>query len=183
MLRAQGDLATLRAGRAFRRAEAPSARIAGSAAAEFEVAGARVLEKAQEASCPRAEARFSQSEEKQAERISTVLAPVGARLKAYEEQVAALEQGRVDAFGQLTGLIQSIRDGQEKVREEAARLGNALPMLPRRVGAGANRRCVTYWNNAVFPNIPISSPNIRSTPRKGVCVPTLSFRYRGKRNW
>lgn len=135
MLRAQGDLATLRAqAEHFEEQKRLLLESQDQLRREFEVAGARVLEKAQEAFLSRAEARFSQSEEKQAERISTVLAPVGARLKAYEEQVAALEQGRVDAFGQLTGLIQSIRDGQEKVREEAARLGNALTNAPKARG-------------------------------------------------
>lgn len=135
MLRAQGDLATLRAqAEHFEEQKRLLLESQDQLRREFEVAGARVLEKAQEAFLSRAEARFTQSEEKQAERISTVLAPVGARLKAYEEQVAALEQGRVDAFGQLTGLIQSIRDGQEKVREEAARLGNALTNAPKARG-------------------------------------------------
>lgn len=135
MLRAQGDLATLRAqAQHFEEQKRLLIESQEQLRREFELAGARVLERAQEAFLSRAEARFAQSEEKQAERISTVLAPVGARLKAYEEQVAALEKGRVDAFGQLTGLIQSIREGQEKVREEAARLGNALTNAPKARG-------------------------------------------------
>ncbi|WDF71302.1 DNA recombination protein RmuC [Novosphingobium sp. KACC 22771] len=135
MLRAQRDLATLRAqAEHFEEQKRLLLESQDNLRREFEVAGARVLERAQEAFLSRAEARFSQSEEKQAERINSVLAPVGARLKAYEEQVSALEKGRVDAFGQLTGLIQSIRDGQEKVREEAARLGNALTNAPKARG-------------------------------------------------
>jgi len=135
MLRAQGDLATLRAqAEHFEEQKRLLIDSQQQLRREFEVAGARVLERAQETFLSRAEARFAQSEEKQAERINTVLAPVGARLKAYEDQVSALEKGRVDAFGQLTGLIQSIRDGQEKVREEAARLGNALTNAPKARG-------------------------------------------------
>jgi len=101
---------------------------------EFESAGARVLAQAQEQFLTRAEARFAESEKSNAERISTVLAPVGARLRAYEEQVGALEKSRVDSFGQLAGLIQSMREGQEKVREEAARLGNSLRNAPKARG-------------------------------------------------
>lgn len=135
MLRAQRDLATLRAqAEHFEEQKRLLLESQEQLRREFEVAGARVLERAQEAFLSRAEARFTQSEEKQAERINSVLAPVGARLKAYEDQVSALEKGRVDAFGQLTGLIQSIRDGQEKVREEAARLGNALTNAPKARG-------------------------------------------------
>lgn len=135
MLRAQRDLATLRAqAEHFEEQKRLLIEAQEQLRREFELAGARVLERAQETFLSRAEARFTQSEEKQAERINSVLAPVGARLKAYEDQVSALEKGRVDAFGQLTGLIQSIRDGQEKVREEAARLGNALTNAPKARG-------------------------------------------------
>ncbi|HKT86661.1 MAG TPA: DNA recombination protein RmuC [Novosphingobium sp.] len=101
---------------------------------EFENAGAKVLEGAQEAFLRRAGARFEESEKANAERIRTLLAPVGERLKSYEEQVATLEKQRVDSFGQLTGLIRSMREGQEKVREEAARLGNSLRNAPKARG-------------------------------------------------
>ncbi|GGB87524.1 hypothetical protein GCM10011494_02350 [Novosphingobium endophyticum] len=101
---------------------------------EFENAGAKVLEGAQEAFLRRAGARFEETEKANAERLRSLLEPVGARLKSYEEQVQALEAKRVDSFGQLTGLIQSMREGQEKVREEAARLGNSLRNAPKARG-------------------------------------------------
>lgn len=100
----------------------------------FENAGAKVLEKAQETFLSRAGARFEESEKTNAERIRTLLEPVGQKLKSYEEQVTALEAKRVDSFGQLTGLIHSMRDGQEKVREEAQRLGNSLRNAPKARG-------------------------------------------------
>jgi len=101
---------------------------------EFENAGAKVLAQAQEAFLTRAEARFAQSEKSNAERISTVLAPVGERLQAYEAQVTAMERQRVEGFGQLTGLIDAMRVGQEQVRAEAARLGNTLTNAPKARG-------------------------------------------------
>jgi DNA recombination protein RmuC len=101
---------------------------------EFENAGAKVLAGAQDAFLRRAGARFEESEKANAERIATLLAPVGERLKSYEQQVSALEAKRVDSFGQLTGLIQSMREGQEKVREEAQRLGNSLRNAPKARG-------------------------------------------------
>ena len=101
---------------------------------EFEAAGAKVLAGAQEVFLKRAEDRFEQSEKASAERLSTLLAPVGERLKSYEEQVTALEAKRVDSFGQLTGLIESMRTGQEQVRAEAARLGSSLRNAPKMRG-------------------------------------------------
>ncbi len=106
---------------------------------EFEAAGAKVLAQAQETFLTRAQERFSHSEEKSAERLKALLEPVDARLKSYEEQVQSLEKGRVDAFGQLTGLIQSVRDGQEQVKAEAARLGNSLTNAPKARGRWGER--------------------------------------------
>jgi DNA recombination protein RmuC len=106
---------------------------------EFENAGARVLERAQEVLMARAQERLAVSEAKSAERIKALLAPVDQRLKSYEEQVQNLEKQRVDAFGQLAGLIQSLREGQEAVRAEAARLGNSLTNAPKARGRWGER--------------------------------------------
>ncbi|HAU22237.1 MAG TPA: DNA recombination protein RmuC [Erythrobacter sp.] len=102
--------------------------------AQFKAVGGEVLSKSQEAFLKRAEERFKQSEEAGEQKIKALLNPVGERLKKYEEQVEALEQKRVDAFGQLTGLIQSMREGQEEVRREAQRLGNSLTNAPKARG-------------------------------------------------
>jgi len=101
---------------------------------EFENAGSRVLEAAQKAFLERAEARFRQSEEAGEAKIKALLSPVGEKLASYEKQVAELEAKRTDAFGQLTGLIQSMKEGQEQVRREAQRLGNSLTNAPKARG-------------------------------------------------
>src|SRR5690606_35661375 len=101
---------------------------------EFKATGAEVLNKAQEAFLARAQERFGVSEKASEEKLKALLAPVGDRLKSYEDQVAALEKQRVDAFGQLTMLVQTMREGQEQVRAEAARLGNSLTNAPKARG-------------------------------------------------
>lgn len=101
---------------------------------EFENAGQKVLEKAQEAFLVRAQERLTVSEEKSAEALKALLAPVDQRLKSYEDQVATLEKQRSDAFSQLYGQLTQLREGQEKVREEAARLGNSLRNAPKARG-------------------------------------------------
>ena len=106
---------------------------------EFENAGAKVLAQAQEAMLARAQERFTQSEEKNEARIKALLEPVGQRLASYEAQVGKLEKERVDAFGQLTGLIEGMRVGQEQVRAEAARLGNSLTNAPKARGRWGER--------------------------------------------
>ena len=106
---------------------------------EFENTGAQVLGKAQEAFLRRADERFKQSEEAGEQKIKALLNPVGERLEKYEKQVETLEKQRVDAFGQLNGLIQSMREGQEEVRREAQRLGNSLTNAPKARGRWGER--------------------------------------------
>ncbi len=134
------ELATLKANAAhFEEQKAALLTAQENLKKEFEAAGAKVLAQAQEVFLNRAQERFSQSEEKSAERLNALLAPVNQRLKSYEEQVQILEKNRVDAFGQLAGLIQSVRDGQEAVKAEAARLGNSLTNAPKARGRWGER--------------------------------------------
>ncbi len=106
---------------------------------EFQNTGHAVLTKAQDAFLARAEQRFQQSEEKGEEKLKALLAPVGERLKSYEEQVQSLEAKRVDAFGQLAGVIEEMRKGQEDVKREAQRLGNSLTNAPKARGRWGER--------------------------------------------
>lgn len=101
---------------------------------EFENTGAQVLGKAQEVFLARANERFGHAEKSSKEAVAALLEPVNQRLKSYEEQVAALESKRADAFGQLNGVIEELRKGQDAVRAEAQRLGNSLSNAPKARG-------------------------------------------------
>jgi len=107
--------------------------------AQFKVAGGEVLSKAQEEFLKRAEEKFGHAEKANKEAVQALLQPVHERLKTYEEQVTTLEQKRVSAFGELTGLITSMREGQEQVRREAQRLGNSLTNAPKARGRWGER--------------------------------------------
>ncbi|MEM6857698.1 MAG: DNA recombination protein RmuC [Pseudomonadota bacterium] len=98
---------------------------------EFKATGAEVLKANQDEFLKRAEARFKESEATGEAKIKALLNPVGERLEKYEKQVETLENQRKDAFGQLNGLIQSMREGQEQVRREAEKLGNSLRNAPK----------------------------------------------------
>ncbi len=101
---------------------------------EFENAGNKVLGDAQEKFLKRAQESFGNTEKASEEKLKALLDPVHKRLKSYEEHVSGLEEKRRDAFGQLTGLIQSMKEGQDAVRAEAARLGNSLRNAPKARG-------------------------------------------------
>jgi len=106
---------------------------------EFENTGAKVLGEAQKNFLERANERFGHSEKASAERLQALLQPVGERLAKYEAQVGELEAKRVDAFGKLHGLIETMRAGQEEVRREAQRLGNSLTNAPKARGRWGER--------------------------------------------
>ena len=106
---------------------------------EFQNAGSAVLGKAQEAFLARADERFRQSEEKGEEKLKALLTPVGEKLASYEKHVSELEAKRVDAFGQMAGVIEEMRKGQEDVKREAQRLGNSLTNAPKARGRWGER--------------------------------------------
>lgn len=134
------EVATLTAHAAnFEEQKAALIQAKDSLKAEFESAGAKILGQAQEALLERAQQRFAQTEEKNEARIKALLEPVGERLKSYEDQVVALEKQRIDGFGQLAGVIEEVRKGQEEVKREAARLGNSLTNAPKARGRWGER--------------------------------------------
>jgi DNA recombination protein RmuC len=102
--------------------------------AQFSEIGGKLLGEAQKNFLDRAEARFKQSEEIAGKSLTALLQPVNDRLQRYEEGVAKVEAERRDSFGNLVGLIESMRAGQEKVSSEAAKLVNSLRNAPKSRG-------------------------------------------------
>ncbi|MGA9582683.1 MAG: DNA recombination protein RmuC [Allosphingosinicella sp.] len=102
--------------------------------AQFREIGGKLLGEAQRQFLERAEARFKQSEESAGQGLKALLQPVTDRLQRYEEGVAKVEAERRDSFGNLVGLIESMRVGQEKVSSEAAKLVNSLRNAPKSRG-------------------------------------------------
>ncbi len=101
---------------------------------QFGNVGNKLLEEAREKFLERANERFSQSEEKSEERIKALLHPVGAKLTAYEQQIERVEKQRNEAYGDLKGLMDQMRVGQDNVRQETARLVNSLRNAPKARG-------------------------------------------------
>ena len=138
--RAREELATLKAERAgFEEQKKLLEESRDRLLKEFENTGAKVLGAAQEKFLERANERFGHSEKTSEEKIRELLAPVGERLKKYEDQVAALEEKRTNAFSSLAMQIEQMRLGQEEVRREAQRLGNSLTNAPKARGRWGER--------------------------------------------
>lgn len=102
--------------------------------AQFSEIGSRVLGEAQKQFLQRADERFHQAGEKNEARLKMLLDPVGEKLKAYEAQVERVEKDRTEAYGDLKGLIGEMKQGQERVQSEAAKLVNSLRNAPKARG-------------------------------------------------
>jgi DNA recombination protein RmuC len=102
--------------------------------AQFSEISNRLLAEAQETFLKRADQRFRQSEETAGNTLKALLQPVHERLERYETTVQKVEAERRDAFGLLSGQIEAMRTGTERVSAEAAKLVNALRNAPKARG-------------------------------------------------
>ena len=102
--------------------------------AQFAEISNKLLAEAQETFLKRADQRFRQSEENAGQNLKALLQPVHERLERYETTVQKVEAERRDAFGMLSGQIEAMRTGTERVSAEAAKLVNALRNAPKARG-------------------------------------------------
>lgn len=102
--------------------------------AQFSEIGGKLLGEAQKHFLERADARFNQAGEKSEEKLKALLQPVEATLKRYEEGLSKVEKERVDSYAGLREAVESVRSGQTQVRDETAKLVNALRSSPNARG-------------------------------------------------
>ncbi|MES2495052.1 MAG: DNA recombination protein RmuC [Pseudomonadota bacterium] len=102
--------------------------------AQFAEVGAKLLEQAQRQFLERADQRFHQAGEKSEAQLKALLNPVETTLKRYEEGLQRVEKDRVDSYAGLREAVDQVRVGQGQVRDEAAKLVNALRASPKARG-------------------------------------------------
>jgi DNA recombination protein RmuC len=102
--------------------------------AQFREVGQTMLDHAQKTFLDRADARFKESETTAGLNLKALLSPVHERLEKYEAAVAKVEAERRDAFGMLSGQIETMRGQTQRVSDEAAKLVNALRNAPKARG-------------------------------------------------
>ncbi|TSB05372.1 DNA recombination protein RmuC [Sphingorhabdus contaminans] len=103
-------------------------------AGQFSEISQKLLHEAQSRFLQRADERFKESETVAGQRLSALLQPVHDRLEKYETAVGKVEAERREAFGNLHGLMESMRVSTEAVKTEAQRLGNSLRNAPKARG-------------------------------------------------
>jgi DNA recombination protein RmuC len=140
--------------------------------AQFSEIGGKLLGDAQRQFLERAEARFKQSENITGEGLKALLQPVSERLLRYEEAVGKVEAERRDSYGELKGLMDSMRIGQEAVKAEAAKLGNSLRHGPKTRGR---------WGEQQLRNV--LGPRSMLKEITGACVPMSSSQSPAAVRW
>jgi DNA recombination protein RmuC len=103
-------------------------------AGQFSEISQKLLHEAQSRFLQRADERFKESETVAGQRLSALLQPVHDRLEKYQTAVGKVEAERREAFGNLHGLMESMRVSTEAVKTEAQRLGNSLRNAPKARG-------------------------------------------------
>ncbi|WP_311268627.1 DNA recombination protein RmuC [Sphingobium sp. WCS2017Hpa-17] len=112
--------------------------------AQFSEIGGKLLDQAQTQFLTRADQRFAQANEKSEAQLKTLLNPVETTLKRYEEGLARVEKDRVGSYAELREAVQQVHLGQGQVREETAKLVNALRAAPKTRGR---------WGEQQFKNL------------------------------
>ena len=102
--------------------------------AQFSEIGGKLLVEAQNNFLERADARFNQAGTMHEEKLKALLQPVETTLKRYEEGLANVEKERVGSYRELREAVELVRSGQTQVRDETARLVNALRSSPKSRG-------------------------------------------------
>jgi DNA recombination protein RmuC len=102
--------------------------------AQFSEIGGKLLGEAQKNFLERADARFNQAGEKHEEKLKALLQPVETTLRRYEEGLSKVEKDRVGSYEALREAVQLLHAGHGQVRDETARLVNALRSSPKARG-------------------------------------------------
>ncbi len=132
------------------RAEAFEAQVAAlkdardQLSAQFSEIGGKLLDHAKADFLTRADQRFAQANEKSEAQLRTLLSPVETTLKRYEEGLARVEKDRVGSYAELREAVSQVQLGQGQVREETAKLVNALRAAPKTRGR---------WGEQQFKNL------------------------------
>ncbi|MFD1612646.1 DNA recombination protein RmuC [Sphingomonas tabacisoli] len=102
--------------------------------ARFGDLAGKALETAHDAFLKRASERLVHEGQQNEAKIKALIAPVETTLKRYEEKLSAVEKERVDQYAGLREAVQTLHAGHTAVRDETARLVNALRSSPKARG-------------------------------------------------
>jgi len=101
---------------------------------QFREIGDQLLDKAHKDFLAKADDRMAKADKEQSTKLQSLLQPVEATLKRYEEGLQRVEKERVDHYAGLREAVELVRTGQSQVRDETRNLVNALRSSPKARG-------------------------------------------------
>jgi DNA recombination protein RmuC len=101
---------------------------------QFREIGDQLLEKAHKDFLAKAGERFTEADKTSQAKLQSLLQPVEATLKRYEEGLQRVEKERIDHYAGLREAVELVRAGQGQVRDETRNLVNALRSSPKARG-------------------------------------------------
>ncbi|HWK34739.1 DNA recombination protein RmuC [Sphingomonas sp.] len=149
--------------------------------AQFRELGAAVLTEAQSTFLKRADERFGQAGEANEAKIKALLSPVEITLKRYEEGLAKVERDRIDSYAGLREAVEQVRAGQGQVREETARLVNALRSSPKARGRWGEQSLKNVLEQAGLSPFADFQQEVVVNSDEGVLRPDVIVRLPGGR--
>lgn len=102
--------------------------------AQFREIGDQLLDKAHKDFLEKAGQSFTKADQQSEAKLKQLLQPVEATLKRYEEGLQRVEKERVDQYAGLRSVVEQVREGQGRVRDETRNLVNALRSSPKARG-------------------------------------------------
>ena len=122
--------------------------VKGVLSAQFSEIGGKLLSEAQKAFLERADARFEQAGEKNEAKLKSLLQPVEATLKRYEESLGEIEKARNASYGELKQAVAQLTQGNDQVRKETQRLANVMVSSPKARGRWGEEQLRTILESA-----------------------------------
>lgn len=149
--------------------------------AQFSEIGGKLLGEAQKHFLERADARFNQAGEKSEEKLKALLQPVEATLKRYEEGLSKVEKERIDSYAGLREAVDLVRSGQTQVRDETAKLVNALRSSPKARGRWGEQSLRNVLEQAGLSSYADFQSEVSVTTDEGRLRPDVIVRLPGGR--
>jgi DNA recombination protein RmuC len=145
-----------------------------------EVAG-KAVEGAHESFLKRAEERFGHAGKQSEDKLKALLQPVESTLKRYEENLTRVEQERAGSYGELKNAVELVRAGQTQVRDETAKLVNALRSSPKARGRWGEQSLKNVLEQAGLSAFADFQTEVSVTTEDGRLRPDVIVRLPGGR--
>ena len=148
---------------------------------QFSEIGRKLLDQAQTSFLERADQRFNQAGEQHEAKLKLLLSPVQDTLKRYEEGLTRVEKERVDSYAGLREAVDLVRAGQTQVRDEAAKLVNALRASPKARGRWGEQTLRNVLEQAGLSPYADFASEVSITTEEGRLRPDVIVRLPGGR--